>query len=171
MKDLEYFDKQNYLEFLIGLSKEPKYSKYLTSGQLNIFDVCRYIYLNLNSTREERDNFPMLEPFMLGCFFLKMTIISTGVIEREDIVELIYTLFKNYKFTNKFSDEVPNNIMNLLVSLSENLKKDEKIYNFIFSLERDIIFICIKYYTKNNTCYVKILQLLNNIFKIKNLNY
>ena len=100
-----------------------------------------------------------------------MTIISTGVIEREDIVELIYTLFKNYKFTNKFSDEVPNNIMNLLVSLSENLKKDEKIYNFIFSLERDIIFICIKYYTKNNTCYVKILQLLNNIFKIKNLNY
>ena len=174
VKDLEYFAKQHYLEFLIVLSNEPKYTKYLTSGQLNIFDVikklCGYLYLNQNSTQEERDNFPMLEPFMLGYCFQIMTNISTEVIKRDDIVELVYILFKNYKFTVKFSDEVPNYIMNLLVSLSENLMKDEKIYNFILSPERDIIFICINSYAKSNKCYVKVLQLLINIFEVKNFN-
>ena len=174
VKDLEYFAKQHYLEFLIVLSNEPKYTKYLTSGQLNIFDVikklCGYLYLNQNSTQEERDNFPMLEPFMLGYCFQIMTNISTEVIKRDDIVELVYILFKNYKFTVKFSDEVPNYIMNLLVSLSENLMKDEKIYNFILSPERDIIFICINSYAKSNNCYVKVLQLLINIFEVKNFN-
>ena len=112
----------------------------------------------------------MLEPFMLGYCFQIMTNISTEVIKRDDIVELVYILFKNYKFTVKFSDEVPNYIMNLLVSLSENLMKDEKIYNFILSPERDIIFICINSYAKSNNCYVKVLQLLINIFEVKNFN-
>ena len=172
VKDLEYFAKQNYLEFLILLSKEPKYTKYLTSGQLNIFDVikklCGYIYLNQNSTNEERENFPTLEPFMLGYCFEIMTNLSTELIKRNDIVELVYILFKNFRITVKYSDIVPINIMDLLVSLSENIMKDERIYNFIFSPERNIIYICVKYYVKNNDCYVRVLQFLVNIFEIKN---
>ena len=172
VKDLEYFAKQNYLEFLILLSKEPKYTKYLTGGQLNIFDVikklCGYLYLNQNSTNEERENYPTLEPFMLGYCFEIMTNLSTELIKRDDIVELVYTLFKNFKFTVKYSDIVPVNIMDLLVSLSENITKDEKIYNFIFSPERNIIYDCVKCYVKNNDCYVRVLQFLVNIFEVKN---
>ena len=172
VKDLEYFAKQNYLEFLILLSKEPKYTKYLTGGQLNIFDVikklCGYLYLNQNSTNEERENYPTLEPFMLGYCFEIMTNLSTELIKRDDIVELVYTLFKNFKFTVKYSDIVPVNIMDLLVSLSENITKDEKIYNFIFSPERNIIYDCVKCYVKNNDCYIRVLQFLVNIFEVKN---
>ena len=172
VKDLEYFAKQNYLEFLILLSKEPKYTKYLTGGQLNIFDVikklCGYLYLNQNSTNEERENYPTLEPFMLGYCFEIMTNLSTELIKRDDIVELVYTLFKNFKFTVKYSDIVPVNIMDLLVSLSENITKDEKIYNFIFSPERNIIYDCVKCYVKNNDCYIRVLQFLINIFEVKN---
>ena len=172
VKDLEYFAKQNYLEFLILLSKEPKYTKYLTGGQLNIFDVikklCGYLYLNQNSTNEERENYPTLEPFMLGYCFEIMTNLSTELIKRDDIVELVYTLFKNFKFTVKYSDIVPVNIMDLLVSLSENITKDEKIYNFIFSPERNIIYDCVKCYVKNNDCYSRVLQFLINIFEVKN---
>ena len=172
VKDLEYFAKQNYLEFLILLSKEPKYTKYLTGGQLNIFDVikklCGYLYLNQNSTKEERENYPMLEPFMLGYCFEIMTNLSTELIKRDDIVELVYTLFKNFKFTVKYSDIVPVNIMDLLVSLSENITKDERIYNFIFSPERNIIYDCVKCYVKNNDCYARVLQFLVNIFEVKN---
>ena len=174
VKDLEYFAKQNYLEFLILLSKEPKYTKYLTGGQLNIFDVikklCGYLYLNQNSTNEERENYPTLEPFMLGYCFEIMTNLSTELIKRDDIVELVYTLFKNFKFTVKYSDIVPVNIMDLLVSLSENITKDEKIYNFIFSPERNIIYDCVKCYVKNNDCYVRVLQFLINIFEVKNFS-
>ena len=172
VKDLEYFAKQNYLEFLILLSKEPKYTKYLTGGQLNIFDVikklCGYLYLNQNSTNEERENYPTLEPFMLGYCFEIMTNLSTELIKRDDIVELVYTLFKNFKFTVKYSDIVPVNIMDLLVSLSENITKDEKIYNFIFSPERNIIYDCVKCYVKKNDCYSRVLQFLINIFEVKN---
>ena len=172
VKDLEYFAKQNYLEFLILLSKEPKYTRYLTGGQLNIFDVikklCGYLYLNQNSTNEERENYPTLEPFMLGYCFEIMTNLSTELIKRDDIVELVYTLFKNFKFTVKYSDIVPVNIMDLLVSLSENITKDEKIYNFIFSPERNIIYDCVKCYVKNNDCYIRVLQFLVNIFEVKN---
>ena len=174
VKDLEYFAKQNYLEFLILLSKEPKYTKYLTGGQLNIFDVikklCGYLYLNQNSTNEERENYPTLEPFMLGYCFEIMTNLSTELIKRDDIVELVYTLFKNFKFTVKYSDIVPVNIMDLLVSLSENITKDEKIYNFIFSPERNIIYDCVKCYVKNNDCYIRVLQFLINIFEVKNFD-
>ena len=174
VKDLEYFAKQNYLEFLILLSKEPKYTKYLTGGQLNIFDVikklCGYLYLNQNSTNEERENYPTLEPFMLGYCFEIMTNLSTELIKRDDIVELVYTLFKNFKFTVKYSDIVPVNIMDLLVSLSENTTKDEKIYNFIFSPERNIIYDCVKCYVKNNDCYIRVLQFLVNIFEVKNFS-
>ena len=174
VKDLEYFAKQNYLEFLILLSKEPKYTKYLTGGQLNIFDVikklCGYLYLNQNSTNEERENYPTLEPFMLGYCFEIMTNLSTELIKRDDIVELVYTLFKNFKFTVKYSDIVPVNIMDLLVSLSENITKDEKIYNFIFSPERNIIYDCVKCYVKNNDCYARVLQFLVNIFEVKNFS-
>ena len=174
VKDLEYFAKQNYLEFLILLSKEPKYTKYLTGGQLNIFDVikklCGYLYLNQNSTNEERENYPTLEPFMLGYCFEIMTNLSTELIKRDDIVELVYTLFKNFKFTVKYSDIVPVNIMDLLVSLSENITKDEKIYNFIFSPERNIIYDCVKCYVKNNDCYSRVLQFLINIFEVKNFD-
>ena len=174
VKDLEYFAKQNYLEFLILLSKEPKYTRYLTGGQLNIFDVikklCGYLYLNQNSTNEERENYPTLEPFMLGYCFEIMTNLSTELIKRDDIVELVYTLFKNFKFTVKYSDIVPVNIMDLLVSLSENITKDEKIYNFIFSPERNIIYDCVKCYVKNNDCYIRVLQFLVNIFEVKNFS-
>ena len=174
VKDLEYFAKQNYLEFLILLSKEPKYTKYLTGGQLNIFDVikklCGYLFLNQNSTNEERENYPTLEPFMLGYCFEIMTNLSTELIKRDDIVELVYTLFKNFKFTVKYSDIVPVNIMDLLVSLSENITKDEKIYNFIFSPERNIIYDCVKCYVKNNDCYIRVLQFLVNIFEVKNFS-
>ena len=68
----------------------------------------------------------------------------------------------------KYSDTVPVNIMNLLVSLSENITKDERIYNFIFSKERNIIYDCVKCYVKNNDCYVRVLQFLVNIFEVKN---
>ena len=140
----------------------------------NVFDVikrlCGYLYLNNNSTQEERENFPMLEPFMLGYCFDIMANLPTEVIKRDDIVELIYTLFNNYRYTVRFNDIVPINIMDLFICFSENMLSDERIYNFLTSPEKKILFNCVKFYVKNKVCYVKVMQLLINIFDVKNLD-
>ena len=174
VKELEYFGEQNYLELLILLSQEQKYTFYLTAGQKNIFDVikklCGYLYLNKNSTKEERDNNPMLEPFMLGYCFDIMANLATEVIKRDDIVDLIYTLFKNYRYNARFNDEVPFSIVNLLVSFTENITKSEKIYQFIFSTEKQILPFCIKFYTKSKKCFPKVLDILINVFEVKNFD-
>ena len=174
VKDLEYFSEQSYLELLILLSEDPKYTVYLVSGKLNIFDVikrlCGYLYLTKDSTQEERDNFPMLEPFMLGYCFEIMANLCLEVIKRNDIIVLIYKLFKDYRFHVRYSETVPINIMKLFVSFSENIDKDKNISDFIFSPDNNIIFICYKYYVKNDACYVKVMQFLLNIFEVKNFD-
>jgi len=174
VKDLEYFTLESYLELLILLSIDKKYTIYLTYGNKNVFDVikrlCGYLYLNNNSTQEERENFRMLEPFMLGYCFEIMTNLSLEVIKRDDIIDLIFILFKNYRYTARFNEIVPGNIMDLFVSFSENIFKDERIYKFLTSKERKIIPFCIKYYSKNKVCYVKVMQLLVNIFDFINFD-
>lgn len=174
LKELEYFGEENYLKLLVLLSQEQKYTFYLTSGQKTIFDVikklCAYLYLNQNSTKEERENTPMLEPFMLGYCFDIMANLPTEVIKRDDIVELIYTLFKNYRKTVKFNDAVPDCIMNLFVSFSENIMKSEKIYQFIFSPEKEILPFCIKFYVNSKNCFPKVMTVLINVFEVKNFD-
>lgn len=173
VKNLEYFALQNYLELLILLSKEKKYHVHLTHGDKNIFDVikrlCGYLYLNQNSSQEERDNFPMLEPFMLGYCFEIMSNLPLEVIKREDIMALISTLFFNYR-TSITSSEVPSSIMNLFVSLSENISQDERIYNFLIAPGNKIILSCIRIYVRNKICYIKVMQFLINIFEAKNFD-
>ena len=173
VKNLEYFALQNYLELLILLSKEKKYHVHLTYGDKNIFDVikrlCGYLYLNQNSSQEERDNFPMLEPFMLGYCFEIMSNLPLEVIKREDIMALISTLFFNYR-TSITSSEVPSSIMNLFVSLSENISQDERIYNFLIAPGNKIILSCIRIYVRNKICYIKVMQFLINIFEAKNFD-
>ena len=174
VKDLEYFALAAFLELLILLSKDKKYTVYLVGMEKNVFDVikrlCGYLYLNNNSTQEERENFPMLEPFMLGYCFEIMTNLALEVIKRDDIMELICTLFNNYRYTVRFNDIVPINIMDLFICFSENMLSDERIYNFLTSPEKKILFNCIKFYVKNKVCYVKVMQLLINIFDVKNLD-
>ena len=174
VKDLEYFALSAFLELLILLSKDKKYTVYLTCFDKNVFDVikrlCGYLYLNNNSTQEERANFPMLEPFMLGYCFEIMTNLALEVIKRDDIMELIYTLFKNYRYTVRFNDIVPVNIIELFIRFSENMLCDERIYNFLTSPEKNILFTCIKFYVKNKVCYAKIIQLLVNVFEVKNFD-
>ena len=77
---------------------------------------------------------------------------------------MIYKLFKDYRFHVRYSETVPINIMKLFVSFSENIDKDKNISDFIFSPDNNIIFICYKYYVKNDACYVKVMQFLLNIF-------
>ena len=173
VKNLEYFSLANYLELLILLSKEKKYTIYLISGNKNIFDVikrlCGYLYLKSDSTQEERENFPMLEPFMLGYCFDIMLNLSLEVIKRDDIIDLIYTIFKNYRYTAKYS-EVPGKIIDLFVGFSENIFKDERMFKFLASTERKILSFCVIFYVKNKICYPKVMQLLINIFDVVNFD-
>ena len=174
VKDLEYFGLQCYLELLIMLSKDKKYTIHLTSGNKNVFDVikrlCGFIYLNNNSSKEDRDNFVSIEPFMLGYCFEIMANLCLEVIKRDDIIDLIYIFFKNYRYTAKYNDQIPSIIMDLLVRFSENIYNDERIYKFMILPERNILFYCIKFYAKSNTCFVKVMQILINIFEVKNFD-
>lgn len=173
VKDLEYFALENYLEFIILLSRNKKYIEYLTHGNRTIFDVikrlCGYLYLNQNSTKEERDNFPMLEPFMLGYCFEIMSNMPLEVAKRDDIMALISTLFYNYR-TSIGSSDVPINIMDLMVSFSENVGNDQNIAKLLLSPGSKVIVTCIKIYIRNKICYVKVLQFLINIFEFNNFN-
>ena len=99
-----------------------------------------------------------------------MTNLALEVIKRDDIMELIYTLFKNYRYTVRFNDIVPVNIIELFIRFSENMLCDERIYNFLTSPEKNILFTCIKFYVKNKVCYAKIIQLLVNVFEVKNFD-
>ena len=60
--------------------------------------------------------------------------------------------------------------MDLLVRFSENIYNDERIYKFMILPERNILFYCIKFYAKSNTCFVKVMQILINIFEVKNFD-
>ncbi len=174
VKDLEYFTLSCYLELLILLSKEKKYTIYLTCGNKNIFDVikrlCGYVYLNNNSSQEDRINFIPIEPFMLGYCFEIMANLALEVIKRDDIIDLIMIFFKNYRYTVKYNFDVPIIILDLLLSFSENIYNDERIYKFMLSPEKNILYICTKFYAKSDVCSVKVMQILINIFEVKNFD-
>ena len=172
IKNLEYYCEQYYLEMLIKISEDPNYTFPLTKDKINIFDVikrlCGYLYLNNNSTQEERENFPTLEPFMLAYCFEILKNLALEVVKRKDILDLVYLLFNNYIATVRFNDLVPKAIMDLLITFAENLSKEPKLPEFIFSPQRNIINKCVRSYVRNDECYVRVNQFLINIFEYKN---
>ena len=173
-KDLDYDTLENYLLLLILLTKKEKYIVPLTQSynDRNIFDVikklCGYIFLDNNSTKEDRENYPVLDSIFTNyCITILINMVKEAI-NHCDIMNLIYKLFMDYRGYVKTSEQVPLSIMEFLVKLSENLSKDKKIYDFILSAKNKIINNCIKFYVRNNNCYILVMQFLINIFEVSN---
>ncbi len=176
LKDLEEDTLENYLQLLIQISKDEKYLFYLTKkyNNLSIFDIIKklfgYIYLNNDSTDEDRANNPALEyNFIYDCFIIMANIIKEAI-NNDEINNLILIIFKRYRSSVKYSELVPEGIMEVLVKISENLENNQKMCDFIFCPKNSIINDCIKFYVRNNQCYMLVMQMLLNIFEFKNYN-
>ena len=85
-------------------------------------------------------------------------------------MNLILIIFKRYRGSVKSSNFVPEGIMEVLIKISENLGNNQKMCDFIFSPKNNIINDCIKFFVRNNKCYVLVMQFLLNIFEYKNYN-
>ena len=172
LKEFEYETLNNYLSLLIKISEDEKYTNLLIQPYNNkcIFDVikylCGFIYLNSKSTDEDRKNNPVLEPIFISYCFNIMENLIKEVINHDDILNLITIFFKNYRSSVKYSELVPLSIMKLILKISENLNKDKKAKDFIFS--QSIINDCIKFYVRNNKCHVLVMEFLLNVFEEKN---
>ena len=176
LKEMEYDTLENYLLLLIYITKEEKYFFNLTQyyNKVCIFDVikkiCGFMYLNNNSTDEERANYPVIEPIFISyCLQILINLIKE-TINHEDMMSLFLKFFKDYRGYTRASDIVPTPIMEFLVKLSENMDKDKKMYDFILSTKNNIINDCIKFYVRNNNCYILVMQFLINIFDVINFN-
>lgn len=173
IKDLDYDTFDNYLSLLIQISKDEKYLLYLTQKYNNIciYDVIKklfgFTYLNNNSTDEDRLNNPILEPNFIRDLFKIMENLLLETINHEDIMSLILKFFKNYRASVRYTEMVPLAIMQFFVKLSEYINQNKKIYDFIFS-PQNIINDCIKFYTRNNNCYILVMKFLVHIFAFKN---
>ena len=174
LKNFEYETLENYLLLLIEITKNENYLPYLTQPFSNktIFDMikylCGYIYLNNNSTDEDRENNPVLDPFFIDYCLSILRNLMKEAINHDDIMNLILIFFKNYRSSVKYSELVPESIMKCILKLSEILNNNQKAYDFIFS--QNIINDCIKFYVRNNQCYVLVLGFLVNVFEVKNFN-
>lgn len=176
LKDLEYDTVENYLLLLIEISKNETYLLYLTKKYNNmcIFDVIKklfgYSYLDNNSTEEERKNNPVLDSiFIKYCLEILANLIKE-TINNDDMINLFLLLFKNHRGTVRYAELVPLGIMEFLLKLSENIDNNKKISDIIFSTQNNIINDCIKFYIRNNQCYVLVMQFLLNIFEYKDFN-
>ena len=174
LKDIEYETLENYILLLIEISKDEKYLPYLTQPYHNksIFDMikylCGYIYLNNNSTEEDRLNNPVLEPIMIDYILHLMENLIKIALNYDDIMNLILIFFQNYRTSVKYSELVPETIMKCILKISENINNNKKAYDFIFS--QNIINDCIKFYVRNNQCYILVLEFLLNVFEVTNFN-
>ena len=174
LKEMEYDTLENYLLLLILITKDEKYFIHITQyyNKICIFDVikkiCGFMYLNNNSTDEERANYPVVEPIFINYCLKIITNLLKETINHEDIMNLVLKFFMDYRGYTRISDIVPTPLMEFLVKLSENMNKDKKIYDFILSTKNNIINNCIKFYVRNNNCYILVLQFLINIFEVKN---
>jgi hypothetical protein len=160
LKEMEYDTLENYLLLLIYITKEEKYFFNLTQyyNKVCIFDVikkiCGFMYLNNNSTDEERANYPVIEPIFISyCLQILINLIKE-TINHEDMMSLFLKFFKDYRGYTRASDIVPTPIMEFLVKLSENMEKDKQMYDFILSTKNNTINVCIKFYVRNNSCYI-----------------
>jgi hypothetical protein len=174
LKDIEYETFENYLPLLVLISKEEKYLSFLTKkyNNISIFDVMKrlfgYIYLNNDSTDEDRINNPSLDSlFIYYCLIIIANLIKEAI-NNDDITNLILLNFKKYRSSVQFTEEVPNGIMTVLLKISENLEGNQKMADFIFCSKNNIINDCIKFYVRNNKCYELVMQFLLNIFEYKN---
>ena len=174
LKEFEYETLNNYLSLLMKISEDEKYTNLLIQPYHNksIFDVikylCGFIYLNNNSTDEDRMNNPVLEPIFISYCFNIMENLIKEVITHDDILNLILIFFKNYRSSVKYTELVPLSIMKLMLQLSEYLNKDKKVKDFIFS--QNIINDCIKFYVRNIKCHVLVMEFLLIVFEEKNFN-
>lgn len=176
LKEMEYETLENYLLLLILITKDEKYLFHITQyyNKICIFDVikkiCGFMYLNNNSTDEERANYPVVEPIFINYCLKIITNLIKETINHEDIMNLFFKFFMDYRGYTKISDIVPAPIMEFLVKLSEEMNNNKKIYDFILSTKNNIINNCIKFYVRNNSCYILVMQFLINIFEVKNFD-
>lgn len=176
LKDLEYDTVENYLLLMIEISKNEMYLFYLTKKYNNkcIFDVIKklfgYIYLDNYSTEEDRKNNPILDSIFIKYCLEIMTNLIKETINNDDMINLFLLLFKNHRSTVRYAEQVPLGIMEFLLKLSENIDNNKKTCDVIFSTQNNIINDCIKFYVRNNKCYVLVMQFLLNIFEFKDFN-
>lgn len=175
LKEVEYETIECYLNFLISLSNNEKYFNILTQyhNKICIFDVikklCGFIFLNNKSTQEDRYNYPPLDPDLLILCLKLLINLFKETVNHDDMMNLIFKFFNNYRGTVRNNQIVPIGIMEFILKLSENINYKESIYNFIFDPKNNIINDCIKFYTRNNDCYLLVLEFLVNIFEFKNI--
>ena len=116
-KDLDYDTLENYLLLLILLTKKEKYIVPLTQSynDRNIFDVikklCGYIFLDNNSTKEDRENYPVLDSIFTNyCITILINMVNEAI-NHCYIMNLIYKLFMDYRDYVKTSGQVPLSII------------------------------------------------------------
>ena len=176
LQNIEYDTYDFYLSLLVEISKKEEYLYPLTQSYNNrsIFDLLKklfgYIYLNNNSTIEERTNNPLLESEFISYCFKIMTNLIKETVNHNDIMNLIFMIFHNYRGSVKSTVLVPSSIMGFFVKLSENVNNNKKLYDFIFNPGYKIINDCIKFYVRNNDCFILVMQFLINLFEVRNFN-
>ena len=176
LKVLDYDNLDFYLSLLIKLTKDEKYFPYFikTYNNKSIFDiikrVCGFAFLNNDSTDEERENNPVLEPIFINYCIKILTNLIRETINHEDIMNLMYKFFMEYRGFVRQSETVPIPLMEFLVRLSLGINFSQKIYDFILSPKNNIINNCMKFYVRNDHCYILVMQFLINIFEAKNFN-
>ena len=176
LQNIEYDTYDYYLSLLIEISKRKEYLIPLTQSYNNIciFDIMKklfgYIYLDNNSTNEDRINNPLLEnEFISYCLKIMGNLIKEAL-NHNDIMDLIFKIFRNYRGSVRSSILVSSSIMEFFLKLSENINDDKRIYDFIFNPNNKIINDCIKFYVRNNECFILVMQFLTNIFEARNFD-
>jgi hypothetical protein len=170
---LEYDNLENYLLLIIEITKDERYFPYIiqTYNNKSIFDVvkkiCGFAFLDNNSTNEERENSPVLEPIFISYCIKILTNLAKETINHDIIMKLIYKFFMEYRGFVRTTEVVPVPIMEFLVKLSEYINDNKKIYDFFLSTNNNIINNCMKFYVRNNSCYILVMQFLVNIFEAK----
>jgi hypothetical protein len=170
---LEYDNLENYLLLIIEITKDERYFPYIiqTYNNKSIFDVvkkiCGFAFLDNNSTNEERENNPVLEPIFISYCIKILTNLAKETINHDIIMKLIYKFFMEYRGFVRTTEVVPVPIMEFLVKLSEYINDNKKIYDFFLSSNNNIINNSIKFYVRNNRCYILVMQFLVNIFEAK----
>ena len=174
LSKLEYDNLENYLLLLIEITKDERYFSYiiLTYNTKSIYDVikriCGFAFLNNNSTDEERENNPVLEPIFISYCIKILTNLAKESINQEVIMNLMYKFFMEYRGFVRTTEVVPVPIMEFFVKLSEYINDNKKIYDFFLLTNNNIINNSMKFYVRNNKCYILVMQFLINIFEAKN---
>lgn len=177
-KDIEYKTLLNFSMLLLELSKNSSFHDEITQFfvfenlNINLFDVIlkifKYALLDNNSSNEDRENNPTLEPIIISYFFNAISNLIEKAILHEKIFNLMIIFFYNYRANIRRAEFVPKSIMRFIKQLPKFSKNNINIYYIIYEDKRNLINNCLKFYVRTNECYIEVMEFLVNIFEVEN---